>query len=143
MAGFEIKFEGLDELQRDVQRVLDTYPDKTENAVMKVAKEFITDTTGLMPGYYSSGKRPLNSPKEWERKREDGVSGMTVAISVRCKAPHFHLVENGHAKWINGHNTGGFVAGRHYVAKSAVVYDGKMAESMRKHVDKILREQNL
>lgn len=143
MANYELRFEGLKELQRDVQAVLDKYPDKTETAVRRVAGAFIKDTTASMPGSYSSGKRPLNSPKEWERKREDGESGLTIGITVRCKAPHWHLVENGHAKWINGHNTGGFVSGKHYVARTAASYDGKMAEAMRKHVDKLLKEQNL
>ena len=144
MAELELEFRGLDELARDFQKVVDKYPDETANALMKVGKSFIVDTCASMPSYYADGKRPLNSPKQWDRKRESSsFNGSTVAISVSCRAPHWHLVENGHRKYINGKDTGGFVPGKHYVEKQSKVYERTLPTVMRGYVDKMLREENL
>lgn len=143
MAEMELEFRGLDELARDFQKVVDKYPDETATALMKVGRSFIKDTCASMPGYYSGGKRPLNSPSQWDRKREKGSDGSTVAVSVSCRAPHWHLVENGHRKFINGKDTGGFVAGKHYVEKQSKVYERTLPTVMRGYVDKMLKEENL
>lgn len=145
MPEMEIEFRGLDGLVRDFEKVVDKYPDETVKELMKVGKDFIQDTTGSMPGYYSSGKRPLNDPKQWDRKREASeFNGSTVAVSVSCRAPHWHLVENGHRKFdFSGKDTGGFVAGKHYVEKQSKVYEGKFPLRMREYVDRMLKEENL
>ncbi len=144
MAEMELEFRGLDELARDFQKVVDKYPDETVTELMKTAKGFIDDTCISMPGYYALGKRPLNNSKQWERKREASeFNGSTVAVSITCKAPHWHLVENGHRKFINGKDTGEFVAGRHYLEKQSKVYQSKLPAQMRTYVDRMLKEENL
>jgi len=143
MAEMELEFRGLDELARDFQKVVDKYPDQTVTALMKVGRSFIKDTCASMPASYSSGKRPLNNPKQWDRKREKGSDGSTVAVSVSCRAPHWHLVENGHNKVLWGKRTGGFVPGKHFVEKQSKVYEQTLPAVMRGYVDKMLKEENL
>ena len=144
MPEMEIEFRGLEELARDFEKVVNKYPDETVKELMKVGKDFIQDTTSSMPGYYSSGKRPLNSPKQWDRKREASeFNGSTVAVSVSCRAPHWHLVENGHRMFLNGKDTGRFVAGKHYVEKQSKAYEGKLPKRMREYIDRMLKEENL
>ena len=143
MAEAELEFRGLDTLTHDFEMVVKNYPDETVSALMKTAKSFIQDTTASMPGYYSTGKRPLNSPKEWERNKEKLFTGQTAAVTITCTAPHWHLVENGHAMWVHGKPTGLYVPGKHYVEKQSKVYKEKRPAMMRQHVDKLLKEHNL
>jgi hypothetical protein len=139
----DIEIRGLEELERDFEDVYRKYPDETVQEIFKQGGNFRDDTIAKMPSSYSKGKRPLNSKKEWERKREKGDIGATIGVSVRCKAPHFHLVENGHAKWLNGKNTGEYVPGKFYAKRTRAEYVHKFPEAMAKFVDRMLKERGL
>ncbi len=92
-AGFEM--EGLEELQRDVEKVLREYPEEVSKKTYSLAGEFTKDVNAKFPSAYSTGKGSLS--KSWKREREKtAFTGYTASVNVRNTAPHFHLVENGH-----------------------------------------------
>lgn len=143
MADVELEFRGLNELTHDFEMVVKHYPDETVNALMRAGKAFIQDTTDAMPGYYSTGKQALNNPKNWKREKETLFTGQTAAVTITCKSPHWHLVENGHAMWVHGKDTGQYVPGKHYVEKQSKIYRNKLPAMMSEYVDKMLKEHDL
>lgn len=106
---------GAEELAADMKRLIDTAPEALDRAMMRAAKGFTDDCNDLMPSDYSFRKT-------WKRHKVTGDFGITTAIEVRNAAPHWHLVENGHVKWLNGTNTGGFVPGKHYAERTRERY---------------------
>lgn len=92
-AYFEIT--GLDELKADVTKLLKDYPSETEAELEKVSNDFKKDVNKKFPNDGRSGTKPV--AKNWKKsKLKDTLTGMTFGISLSNKAPHFHLVENGH-----------------------------------------------
>lgn len=95
MPKYSFSFEGLDGLKKDMDEMLDKYPDETEKEMYRLAGVFTKDVNDKMPASYKKGKRPI--PNEWHRSRERGIfAGYTVGIEIQNGAPHWHLVENGH-----------------------------------------------
>lgn len=108
---FSLSFDGLDELQKDFQKMLKEYPDETEKEVYRLAGVFTKDVNAKMPPSYSSGKHPL--PKSWHRTRgKSTFGGYTVDIEVENTAPHWHLVENGHTTKADPHMYAAYKGGR-------------------------------
>lgn len=90
-------FNGLDELKDDFSNLVKEYPDESEREIYRLAGLFTKDVNAKMPGDYSNSfsKRPL--PTSWKRTREQSSFGSgTIGIEIENKAPHWHLVENGH-----------------------------------------------
>lgn len=92
---FSFSFDGLDELKGDFDNLLSKYPDETEKEVYRLAGVFTKEVNEKMPPSYESDKNGL--PKSWHRTREKGTfGGYTVGVEIENRAPHWHLVENGH-----------------------------------------------
>ena len=89
------ELDGMEDLQKDFQKMLQEYPDESEKEVFRLGGVFAKDVNTKMPTEYSSGKRPI--PDSWHRTRaRSSFGGYTVDIEVENTAPHWHLVENGH-----------------------------------------------
>lgn len=116
-----LNIQGAEELAAEMQRLIDLAPEVLDKAMMKAAKGFTEDCNTLMPSKYSFRKT-------WERKKITGEFGITSEIQVRNRAPHWHLIENGHRKWLYGVDTGGFVPGRHYAERTREVYRDRYPE---------------
>ena len=93
-----------------------------------------------MPSSYKSGAKGL---KRWKTTKNYSPSGMIASVAVTNKAPHFHLVENGHRKFINGVDTGGFVEGKHYAEKTREEYESKYPDMMQSAINKALADRGL
>lgn len=132
--------KGLEELQRDISELVARYPDELNVKMRQVGKEFTKDCNARMPPHYKTGKRPI--PKSWKVK-VDQVQHVASQTYIKNTAPHFHLVENGHRKFINGVDTGGFVSGKHYVEKTVEQYEEKFPEEMEKFLDEMLEKGGL
>jgi len=115
-----VHFIGLEGLMSDMQGLISKAPDELNKAVEKTAREWTKDCNEKMPSTYKDGK---NSLKKWKTKKEYTSLGIISSIEVTNKAPHFHLVENGHRKFIHGVDTGGFVEGKHYAEKTRAEYE--------------------
>ena len=145
-----IHFIGLDGLLEDMQSMVTQSPDELNDAVIKTAKAWTKDCNAKMPSSYSGasvvdeeGERKVNkaSLKRWGMKKEYTPTGMIASVEVTNKAPHFHLVENGHRKFIHGVDTGGFVEGKHYAEKTRAEYESKYPEKMQEAINKALADR--
>ncbi len=132
----ELELHGADELVADMQKLIDTAPEALDRAMMRAAKDFTEDCNELMSAGYSFRKT-------WKRHKVTGDFGITSAIEVRNAAPHWHLVENGHVKWLNGHNTGGFVPGKHIAERIRDEYQDKYPEIVGEAVARAMAEVGL
>ena len=135
---FEIR--GLEDLQRDIENVVVKHPDEVNKKMKSLGNQFKKDCNAKMPANYHSGKRAI--PKSWEIRSEQQAHVVTE-VQIRNKAPHFHLVENGHEKYIRGKSTGGFVPGKHYAERTRQEYEDKFPDEIEEFLDEILRGNNL
>lgn len=144
-----IKFNGLDEFKRDLETVISKYPNSTNSELMKVAGEFTKTVNDEFPSDYSDGKMPF--PKNWAKEKQTANvygASLTVAIGIRNKAHHWHLVEHGHDQY--GRSTKkhrgplvGVVAGRKYIDEASGKWETRFPARMEEYVDKMLRKNNL
>lgn len=137
MSGFSI--DGLDELQKDIQQLVMDYPDETNKQMRKFANEFKEDCNAKMPAEYKEGKRPI--PKNWEVKNKQ-VLRVSIDAEIRNKAPHFHLVENGHNMVVRG-QTVGFVPGKHYAERTREEWKEDFPDKVKDFVDEMLKRRKL
>lgn len=135
-----VHFIGLEGLMSDMQGLISKAPDELNKAVEKTAREWTKDCNSKMPSTYKDGKTSL---KKWKTKKEYTSLGIISSIEVTNKAPHFHLVENGHRKFIHGVDTGGFVEGKHYAEKTRAEYESKYPEKMQEAINKALADRGL
>ena len=147
-----VHFIGLDGLLEDMQNMVSRAPDDINNAIVKTAKAWTKDCNAKMPSSYSGasvvdeeGERKTNkaSLKRWQIKKSFNSLGIIASVEVTNKAPHFHLVENGHRKFINGVYTGGFVEGKHYAEKTRAEYESKYPDMMQSAINKALADRGL
>nr|DAU01803.1 MAG TPA: putative tail-component [Caudoviricetes sp.] len=145
-----VRFIGLEGLMSDMQGLISKAPDELNKAVEKTAREWTKDCNAKMPSSYSGasvvdeeGERKTNkaSLKRWQIKKSFNSLGMIASVEVTNKAPHFHLVENGHRKFIHGVDTGGFVEGKHYAEKTRAEYESKYPEKMQEAINKALADR--
>ena len=61
------ELDGMEDLQKDFQKMLQEYPDESEKEVFRLGGVFAKDVNTKMPTEYSSGKRPI--PDSWHRTR--------------------------------------------------------------------------
>ena len=123
-----------------MQSMVSRVPDDVNKAVIKTAKDWTKDCNAKMPSSYKDGSKGL---KRWKTKKNYGSTGMIASVEVTNKAPHFHLVENGHRKFINGVDTGGFVEGKHYAEKTRAEYESKYPDMMQSAINKALADRGL
>lgn len=126
---------GLDELQTKLEQCQREIPDQENLAMKRCAADWRKDINAKMPSYYT------DIPKKWKSTYEYNSLGMIAECTIASKAPQWHLVENGHRKFdFHGHDTGGFVPGRHYAADTNDEWEDKFPEVMEKELDKVLDE---
>ena len=131
-----LEFDGADELMADIQKLVSDYPKEASNALFEVAENFNEDVNAKMPGSYG------NKIRKW--KIAGAKEGISSFVTSANRAPHFHLVENGHAKYdFHGHYTGGFVPGRHYAERTRQEYQEKYPELISGKIEKMLKKHNL
>lgn len=136
----DFTIRGLEGFQEDIEQVLSCYPDETKKVMHKTGREFTKDCNALMPTSYQSGKRAI--PKSW-KVTVDEVRHEANQAYIKNTAPHFHLVENGHRKFINGQDTGGFVPGKHYAERTSHEYEEKFPERIVEFLDEMLGGHDL
>lgn len=138
MEGFNIY--GLEELKADIESVVQKYPDEVNSKMKNLGNQFKKDCNAKMPGSYQSGKHSI--PKSWQVQTDQKLH-VSTEVRIRNKSPHFHLVENGHEKFIKGKPTGGYVAGKHYAEKTRQEYEDKFPDEIKEFVNEILGRQDL
>lgn len=142
MGDFTVKLSGLKELSDDMEKLISHYPDEVNKSMTKAAREWKKDCDAKMPDSYGTGKGHIK--KNWKTETEKGDLGVVTRVSVSNQGAHFHWVENGHRKFdFHGHDTGGFVPGKHYAEKTRAEYETKFPEMIQATADRLLKGSNL
>ena len=136
---FRVEIEGLEDLRSKMEKCAEDFPDQANLAMKRCAADWRKDVNAKMPSSYSTGKKPI--PKNWKSEYTYNRYQVCDSVTIYNKAPHWHLVENGHRKFdFHGHDTGGFVPGRHYAADTNDEWEDKFPEEIDKQLDKALAE---
>lgn len=163
----EITVTGLTELNEDLRKLMQKYPDKAGDLLRKNAREFRKE---YAHNVQSTAKQTTGKGKALELIRNTKVYpvqgyGDRQYVEVGATSPHFHLFERGHElynahmahvqksenykKNKNGKDKNrnkvrdGHVEGRFVMQKSIDSYEDKLPEVAQRMYDELLKEGNL
>lgn len=134
----------LSELENALNKVGKMYPNKADKFMKKALKILREKAKKRTPKgtkkyfYYKGKKTEITSSKRMRNRWRIGKikkKGTTFIGELKNKAPHAHLVEDGH-KTVNG----GFVPGQHILKISLKELDEEMPEIIEDMLDEIFRE---
>lgn len=135
MNAAEFKINGLDSLVEELETCREKIPDQTNLAMKRCAGDWRKDVNAKMPSNYKK------IPKKWKTRYTYDNLGMISESEITNTQPEWHLVENGHRQFdFHGHDTGGFVPGRHYAADTNAEWEDKFPEVMETELDKVLKK---
>jgi len=152
MGSFEIDFHGFDE---DIKKVITNYPDETKGFMRKQAGKWKNDCNNKGYKKYKGeaekarlakkgiGKEIKPIPKCWKIEKEENILHEVNEVQIRNTSRIFHLVENGHVKWVYGKNTGGFVPGKHWAEKTRAEWQDKFGDNVTVYLDQMLKDHKL
>ena len=159
MEGMDFEIRGLEELRHDMNEMIGMYPDELNKAMRRVnagfrkevnenirikhpvEREYRNKTTkkGKKKIYHSG-----DSFKKWRTQNTFGELGIITESRITNKAPHWHLYENGHAKYdFHGKPTGGFVPGAHIAEKVREKYREEFPALVDRAIDEVLKKAGL
>lgn len=148
---FDFDVNGLEELERDLIKAIRIAPAQAEETLKQLSKDFKASAKKKANSELKHIKRSEDDEKyaikkNWGSKIVD--DGLGMAALIWNKAPHFHLVENGHqlvrgGKLGKGGEVVGFVPGKHIMEKTRNDYKDIVPERFQQMVDDILREGDL
>lgn len=143
--GFEFDIDGLEELQRDLEKAVRKAPAQAEETLLGIAKDFKASAKKRANSELKHTKREGDDRKKaigkkWGHKKVDDSLGM--AVLVWNSAPHFHLVENGH-NLVRGGHVVGFVQGKRIMEKTRNEYQNIVPERFMEMIDGILQGSGL
>lgn len=141
MATFNFQMEGIEELEDDIRKAIETCPKELKKGLNDIANDFRKSARKRTP----DNKNHKGNPK-LKLKRCYGkwafVEGDKTGVLVYNSAPHFHLVERGH-QLVRGGRVIGFVPGKHMMEKTKDEYEEIVPERFEKILDDILKECDL
>lgn len=143
MATFDLKIEGIKELEEDIRKAVERCPEGLKKELNIIANDFRKSARKRTPDYkHHKGDPKLKLKRrygKWSFAKED-----KTGITIYNDAPHFHLVELGHnlVRGKNGHIIG-FVPGKHMMEKTKKEYEDIAPERFEKTIDNILKECDL
>lgn len=141
MATFELKMEGIDELEKDLKEAMEEYPQEMKKGLNRIANDFRKSARARTPDNKHHKGNPKKKLKrcynKWAFAEDD-----KVGVLIYNNAPHFHLVERGH-NLVRGDRVIGFVPGRHMMEKTANEYEDIVPERLEKLCDETLRRHDL
>lgn len=139
---------GFEELQDDLKKAIDYYPDMAEKELEKQGRKFKKQAKENT--LQATKKRTGNLTAGYRTTKALGYRGDIEVhfMAENRKNPHFHLVEHGHvlhAGGKNGHTSveSGFVPGKHMIQKTVLEYQEQLPKALKTMRDKILKEAGL
>lgn len=148
MDSFTLK--GFDELQDDLKKAIDFYPQKAEEALQKNGEEFKKRVKNIT--LRVTTKHTGNITKGFKVTKVTGfrenMECHFMAEGKGKKNPHFHLVENGHDVYAGGKggkiaSKVGYVPGKHMVRQAAEEYQQELPVQLEQVLDDILKGAHL
>ena len=141
MDGVELNLDGMDELMRDFERLINRYPDKADELLTKEMRQLRKKVTKRMKQEKKSrkkSKRPLENAGTYKISPVLGM-GSRRYIEMGAKAPHFHLVERGHNLVLGG-RTVKHVEGTKYFERTVTEHEEELPRVVERMVAELLRE---
>lgn len=143
--GFEFDVEGLEELEKDLEKAVGKCPVQVEATLKKLARNFKKSAqkraeVELLPHERKEEEKKKSINKKWGSKIVDESVGMTALIWNSAR--HFHLIENGH-NLVKGGRIIGFVSGKHIMEKTKNEFKEIVPKTFEKMVEDILKESDL
>lgn len=143
--GFDFSINGLEELQRDLEKAIQNCPAQAEETLKGLSKEFKNSAKKKANAELKAHEREGGDKKKaiqakWGTKIVNDNVGMTAL--VWNSARHFHLVENGH-DLVRGGRVVGFVPGKHIMEKTRNDYKDIVPERFEQMADDILKGSDL
>lgn len=135
---FGIDLNGLDE---DLKTCITNYPDEVEKFLRKESRAWRKQCNDKGYGKYTNGKRPI--AKSWKTELLKNGLYQSYEADIKNSSPLFHLLENGHVKWIMGRNTGGFVQGKHYAEQTREQFRQPYVEDVEAMCKRLLGRSHL
>lgn len=136
----DLEFHGMDEFKAKLTQISDEYADTSEkhlnkagNKLKKMAKENSPLDT--------DPKKKKHIQKSW-KSTIVGMSGSELEYQLRNVAPHYHLVENGHAMVTHNGRVIGFVQGSHFFDRCVKEYEasGEVSKEFEKYMKDIAKK---
>lgn len=155
MSGMEFEEEGLRELIEAFDKATKQFPHSAENILKKEARMIKKQVTDSYIGSTIKSKR-----KNWKKslKKKDAKTleksfspgkvikhGSKYTTAVVSKAPHYHLVEDGHKEsgWYAKQADSEPIKGKKIVAKIMARRSEKSGEIGQRLLDEILKDAGL
>lgn len=136
-----MEIKGLEELEVKIQKLQRESPDDFMDAInkgVKFMRKKCKENTPVGPQKKKARERLVNN---YKIEKANPIGGVYYA-EVRNRAPHAHLVEEGHNQVIlhkdGTKETVGFVPGRYYAKKAYEENKGESVNIIEKAIDKAL-----
>lgn len=139
--------EGMDELMDSFKSFIKKYPDRAGDLLVGQARALRKDVVKMVKSETKtdgSSKRSIAKLKEYKISKVQGI-GEKQFVEISGKAPHFHLVENGHKLTdSDGKPVGqGYVTGYHFMDRASKKRQIEIPKDLEATIDKILKEEGL
>ena len=131
--GSNLKFEGLQELLDAMDKVDDSAEDRVRKHLNKQGRAFINYAKEITPEKTGKLKKSYVS-MQVERNYGD------YDKPIRNKAPHHHLVNNGHRQVTSSGKEIGFVQGRHYIEETIAKKTDDFNKETEDFIDDLFKE---
>ncbi|MCI8408706.1 MAG: hypothetical protein HFJ09_05465 [Lachnospiraceae bacterium] len=154
-----VSVEGMNELTRDLKKIVKKYPKKADELLKKNARLTRKEVVKNVKKETKSNKESKKSLARIGSYKISQVKGYGTEkyIEISANSRHFHLVEHGHdiimpkfhgvqgekGKRIPNKNAGqkvGRVQGKHMMANAIKKAEKDMPETLSKMVDELLKE---
>ncbi|MDF2546142.1 MAG: hypothetical protein K0R93_1040 [Anaerosolibacter sp.] len=130
--------EGLDGFEKTLIDTLEKkYPKEVEKQLIRLAKELKDSVAAKTPVGTEKKTSSKRLKKNW-RVGKVRKKGNELFIEVYNKAPHAHLVEDGH-RTVDG----GFVEGKHMLLISVKQLEQRLTPKLQAWLNQMLKELEL
>lgn len=140
MSDLDFDIKGLDELQKELTKAIKKYPDKAEEKLESLSKEFKKRVVQLTKQNTNKYSGKLLKGFKLDKIRGYGVN---MEKDFRGTAPHFHLIEKGHEQVTADGRNIGFVPGLYLVKQARDEFAERLPEDMQDLIDEIVKECGL
>lgn len=129
-----LELEGVEELQEKLMQVYKRGPDRIYDRLDKDARKFMRQARKNTP------VGPTGNLKKGYRKEQAVKHGDNFEVGIYNRAPHHHLVNNGHRKVSPSGKVLGWTDGLFYIEKTVSEEAEPMAREQRKWLKELYQE---
>ncbi|BAL85200.1 hypothetical protein SELR_pSRC500260 (plasmid) [Selenomonas ruminantium subsp. lactilytica TAM6421] len=132
-----IEFANLDQFLQNIEYAANQAPATAEKYLKKAGNKLRKAAKDASPESHDQKKKSKHLKNRWSGKIK-GMFGHDLEYDLRSKAPHYHLVERGHAKVTPNGRVVGFTPGTHFFEKA--VQQFQSSGEVDKQLEKFFEE---